>query len=100
MRGPDDAHLDARIDGGAQHFFGPGFAHPLPPARHARRLNRHAMLKKLLGAEVLPAGAFDPMRHHVFVAQIVLIFEIVQGHHQPRGNAWRALRGMISRSQR
>ena len=58
------------------------------------------MLKELLAAEVLPVGILHPMRHHVLVAEIVLIFQIVQGHHQPRRDARRALRGMISRSQR
>jgi len=100
LRGPNGAHLDARFDSRAQHLLGPGLAQPLAPARHAGRLDRHLMLEELLAAEVLPIRVFDPMRHHVFVAQIVLVLQIVQGHHQSRLDAWRALRGMISRSQR
>ena len=100
LRGANGAHLDPRLDGRAQHLFGPGLAQSLAPARHAGRLDRQSMLKELLPAEVLPVRVLDPMRHHVFVAQIVLVLQIVQRHHQPRGDARRALRGMIRRTQR
>jgi len=58
------------------------------------------MLKEALAAELLPIRILHPMRHHVLVAQIVLIFQIMQGRHPSRGDARRALRGMIGRSQR
>ena len=57
------------------------------------------MLKVPLAAEVLPVGILDPHGHHVLIAQIVLVLQIVQGHHQPSGDAWCAVRGMIGRSQ-
>jgi hypothetical protein len=58
------------------------------------------MLKVTLAAEVLPVGVLHPVRHYVLVAQIVLVFQIMQRHHQTRRDARRPLRGMIRRAQR
>jgi len=95
LRRTDGAHLDSRLDGGAQHLLGSGLAQPLTPARHAGAINRHTMLKVARTAEVLPVGVLDPGGYHVFIAQIALILQIVQRHHQPRGDARRAEHGMI-----
>src|ERR1035438_3404568 len=54
LRRTDGPHLDPRLDGDAQHLLGPGLAQPLTPARHAGSIDRRAMLKVALAAEVLP----------------------------------------------
>ena len=58
------------------------------------------MRKILHAAEVLPIGIFHPRGNHVFIAQIALVLQVMQRHHQPRRDAWRALAGMISAAQR
>ena len=78
---------------------GAGIAQPLAPARHARRIDRHAMLKVLHAAEVLPVGVFNPHCDHVLVAQVMLILQVMQRHHQPRREARRTLTGMIGAAQ-
>jgi hypothetical protein len=93
------AHLDARFNRGAQHLLGPGIAQPLAPARHARWIDRHPMLKVPHAAEVLPVGIFNPQGNNVFIAQIMLILQIVQSNHQPRRDAGRTLTGMIGAAQ-
>ena len=67
------AHLDARFNRRAKHLLGPGIAQTLAPARHARWIDRHPMLKLTHAAEVLPVGIFNPPGNHVFIAQIELI---------------------------
>ena len=40
--------------------------------------------KVLPAAELLPIGVFHPPGHHRLVAQVVLILQVMQRHHQPR----------------
>jgi len=58
------------------------------------------MLKVLHAAEVLPVGIFNPRGYNVFIAQIELVFQIVQGNHQTRRDTRRAMTGMVSIAQR
>src|ERR1019366_3671201 len=90
------AHLDACFNRRTQHLLGSGIAQSIAPARHARWIDRHLMLKMPHAAEVLPVGIFNPRGNHVFIAQIELVFQIVQGNHQPRRDAGRTMAGMIS----
>src|ERR1019366_4954670 len=90
------AHHDACFNRRTQHLLGSGIAQPLAPTRHARWIDRHLMLKMPHAAEVLPVGIFNPRGNHVFIAQIELVFQIVQGNHQPRRDAGRTMAGMIS----
>lgn len=61
----------------------------LPPACQARRINGRPVLEILLPADVLPVGILQPMRHYVRITQILLVFQIVQRHHQPCGGPGR-----------
>jgi hypothetical protein len=89
----------ACFDRSAQHLLGSSLAQSLAPARHARWISRHPMLKVPHAAEVLPIGIFNPRGHHVFIAQIELILQIVKRHHKPRRAPRRALSGMVSSVQ-
>jgi hypothetical protein len=85
----------ACFDRSAQHLLGSSLAQSLAPARHARWISRHPMLKVPHAAEVLPIGIFNPRGHHVFIAQIELVFQIVKRHHKPRKDPGRTLSGMV-----
>jgi len=71
-------HRDPRLNRRAQHLLGSGLAQSLAPARHARRINRHRMLKVRHAAEVLPIWVLNPNGDHVLIAQIILELQIVQ----------------------
>src|ERR1700741_5378861 len=57
------------------------------------------MLETPLPAEVLPVGVFHPDSNHVFVAQVMLILQVMQRHHQTPRQTRSTLAGMIGRSQ-
>ncbi len=74
----DHLHRHARLDRRLQHSLRPGFTQSLAPPRHARRINRPLVLKKLPAAELLPVGILHPARHHRLVAHVVLILQVMQ----------------------
>ena len=90
------AHAYAGLDRDLQHLLGSGFAQPLAPARHARRIDRHPMLKVPLAAEVLPVGVLNPNGNHIFITQVMLVLQVMQRNHQPCRDAGRALAGVVS----
>ena len=57
------------------------------------------MLKMSHAAEVLPVRIFNPQGNNVFIAQVMLVFQIVKSNHQTRGDAGRTLTGMIGAAQ-
>ena len=99
LGGTNHAHRDARFNRRAQHLLGPGIAQPLAPTRHARWIDRHPMLKMPHAAEVLPVRIFNPQGNNVFIAQVMLILQIVKSNHQARRDAGRTLTGMIGAAQ-
>jgi hypothetical protein len=58
------------------------------------------MLKMRHATEVLPVRVLNPSGDHVFIAQIMLVLQIVKSHHQTRGDAGRALGRVIGAAQR
>jgi len=99
LRGLDHFHPQSGLDRFLQHRFCSRFAQPLTPPGHARWIDRHLVLEKLFAAEVLPVGILDPVLDHGLVAEVVLIFEIVQRHQQTRVHPRRAIRGGVGRPQ-
>src|SRR5277367_6310685 len=57
------------------------------------------MLKMTHPAEVLPVRIFNPQANNVFIAQVMLILQIVKSHHQARRNARSTLTRMIGATQ-
>ncbi len=99
LGGLDHFHSQVCLDRFLEQRFRAGLAQAVAPPRHARRIDRHLMLEKLFAAEVLPVGILDPVLDHGLVAEIVLIFEIVQRHQQTRVHPRRAIRGGVGRPQ-
>src|ERR1035437_1520435 len=57
------------------------------------------MLKMPHAAEVLPVRIFNPQGNNVFIAQVMLILQIVKSNHQTRRDAGRTMTGMIGAAQ-
>jgi hypothetical protein len=60
------------------------FAHPLPPARQRRAVERRLVLEELLAAEQLEIRVLDPPLAQRLVGQVVHVLEDRQARHQPR----------------
>src|SRR5665213_4592860 len=84
LRGANHACAYARLDRGAQHLLSPGLTQPAAPTRHARRIDRQAMLEVALTTEMLPIRIFNPNSNHVLIAQVMLILQVMKCHHQTR----------------
>jgi hypothetical protein len=67
-------------------FLGSGLTDEPSPAAHARRIDRHLVREVLHPREVLPARVLHPTPEYGPVAEVVGVLEVVQGHHQPRGD--------------
>lgn len=59
-------------------------ADPLAPPRQRGGIEREAVLKERLAAEVLPVGVLRPTGHHGLVRQPIGVLQIQQPRHQPR----------------
>jgi hypothetical protein len=57
-------------------------ANPIPPLRHARRVDRAFVLHVRVAAEVLPVGIFDPTSQHRLVRFVEGVLEVMQADHQ------------------
>ncbi len=85
LRRRDRPQHQSRRERLAQQRLGPALAHALAPARQAAGLQRPAMLEKLHPAQILPVRILDPAGHHVRIAQVVGVLQIMQRDQQPRG---------------
>ena len=72
-------------------FFGPGLSDALSPVGHAGRVDGQRVLEELHAAQILIVRVFHPTGHHIFIAQVVGVLEIVQRDHQPRADGRAAL---------
>ena len=99
LGGRDHLHPQSGVDRFLEHRFRASFAEAVAPPRHAGGINRHLVLEKLFAAEVLPVGILNPLLHDRFVAEVVLILEIVQRHQQTRAHSGRSVRCRIRLTQ-
>src|ERR1035438_10163296 len=91
----DHLHPHRRLDRLLEHRFRSGLTETVTPPRHARGIDRNLVLEKLLAAEVLPIGIFNPVLYHTLSAQVVLIFQVVQRHHEARAHPGRSARHRV-----
>lgn len=61
-----------------QHPLDPFFSDPLAPARQGRRVNRQAMLKECLAAEMLPVRVLGPAGHDGLVRKRKGMLKVAQ----------------------
>jgi len=73
--------------------------YPLPPSRHARRIDRQLMLKIVHLTKILPIRILHPQRQYIPIAHLKCRLQLMPTHHQPPTYPGTTLLSMIPLSK-
>jgi len=84
LGGFDGVGVESGADGLLEEFLHASFTGSPAPATHAGGVKRCFVLEVAHAAQILPVGVLEPAFADAFIAEIVGVFEVVQGDHEPR----------------
>lgn len=83
LGGLDGVGVESGADGLLEQFLHASFSGAPAPATHAGGVKRCFVLKVAHAAQILPVGVLEPAFADAFIAEIVGVFEVVEGDHEP-----------------